>query len=362
MSRGPDVPGNPIMWYSWIAAAAPPARRALRQTDTPDTVARMARSFLIDTDTASDDAVALVMALRHPDVKVEAVTTVAGNVEVGQATRNALLAIEVSEAEPPPVYIGSAAPLRRPLQVAQFFHGKDGLGDMGYPAPELTPRTDGAIEAIIETLRAHPGITMVTLGPLTNVARALAIDPGIAGNVGRCIVMGGAACTVGNVTPAAEYNMWVDPEAARAVLHSDLPIEIVGWELCRGPATLSEGEMSEVRAFGTRRAAFAIDCNRKALVAARRQSNEPGLPLPDPVAMAIAIDPEVCTRKSPHRVDVETQSELTRGMTVVDALGVAGDERNAPVWAPLVERGRALMVCWEIDVESWKRHLYAALR
>ena len=218
------------------------------------------------------------------------------------------------------------------------------------------------MEVIVETVRAHPGIVMVTLGPLTNVARALEAAPDIVGNVGRCVVMGGAACTVGNVTPAAEYNVWVDPDAARMVFRSGLPTEMVGWELCRGAATLSPDEMAMVRAFGTPQAEFAIDCNEKALEAARLQSNEPGLPLPDPVAMAIAIDPLVCTRRSRHRVDVETASDLTRGMTVVDALDVAHDERNAATWAPLSESGPNIEVCWEIDVPAWKELLYSALR
>ena len=155
---------------------------------------------------------------------------------------------------------------------------------------------------------------------------------------------------------------WVDPDAARLVFRSGLPIEMVGWELCRGPATLSEEEMRTVRDYGTERAAFAVDCNTRALAAARLQSNEPGLPLPDPVAMAIAIDPAICTRRSTHYVDVEVDSDLTRGMTVVDQLGVADDERNAGLWAPVIDAGRTVEVCWEIDVPAWKELLHAALR
>jgi purine nucleosidase len=321
----------------------------------------MPRDFLIDTDTASDDAVALLMALRHPDVRVAAITTVAGNVEIERATRNALYTVELSGTRTP-VYRGAGRPLRRPLEVATFFHGEDGLGDQGYPPPGSSPADGDAVEIIVETVRDTPGIVLVTLGPLTNVARALEAAPDIRRRVSRCVVMGGAACTVGNVTPAAEYNVWVDPDAARQVLRSGLPIELVGWELCRGPATLSPDEMAMVRAFGTPTATFAIDCNAKALEAARRQSNEPGLPLPDPVAMAIAIEPAICTRRSRHFVDIETESDLTRGMTVVDALDVADDPRNAPTWAPLLASGPNVEVCWEIDVPAWKELLYSALR
>jgi len=321
----------------------------------------MPRSFIIDTDTASDDAVALLMALRHPDVRVEAITVVAGNVELEQGVRNALYTVELSGADVS-VYRGSAGPLRRDLVVAQFFHGSDGLGDQGYPAPGREAAAGDAVDVLIETIRSNPGVVLVTLGPLTNVAKALARAPEIAGQVGRCVVMGGASCTVGNVTPAAEYNVWVDPDAARAVFRSGLPIEMVGWELCRGAATLSEKEMDMVRGFGTPVARFAIDCNKSALAAARLQSNEPGLPLPDPVAMAIAIDPSICTRASHHYVEVETDSDLTRGMTVVDQLDIADDERNAPLWKPLIERGRNVEVCWEIDVSKWKELLYSTLR
>lgn len=321
----------------------------------------MSRSFIIDTDTASDDAVALLMALRHPGVRVEAITVVAGNVELEQGLRNALYTVELSGADIP-VYRGSAGPLRRDLVVAQFFHGSDGLGDQDYPAPRREAAAGDAVDVLIETIRSNPGIVLVTLGPLTNVARALARVPDIATQVGRCVVMGGAACTIGNVTPAAEYNVWVDPDAARAVFRSVLPIEMVGWELCRGAATLSEEEMDMVRGFGTPVARFAIDCNKSALAAARRQSNEPGLPLPDPVAMAVAIDPSICTRASRHYVDVETDSDLTRGMTVVDQLDIADDERNAPLWNSLIERGRNVEVCWEIDVSKWKELLYSTLR
>lgn len=321
----------------------------------------MPRSFIIDTDTASDDAVALLMALRHPDVRVEAITVVAGNVELEQGVRNALYTVQLSGADVP-VYRGSAGPLTRDLVVAQFFHGRDGLGDQGYPAPERVEAEGDAVDVLVETIRSNPDIVLVTLGPLTNVAKALSRAPDIVAQVGRCVVMGGAACTVGNVTPAAEYNVWVDPEAARAVFRSGLPIEMVGWELCRGAATLSEAEMAEIRGFDTPIARFAMDCNTSALAAARLQSNEPGLPLPDPVAMAVAIDPSVCTRKSPHYVDVETVSALTRGMTVVDHLDVADDERNAPLWDPVIQGGRNIEVCWEIDVPKWKDLLVSVLK
>ena len=294
----------------------------------------MPRLFLIDTDTASDDAVALIMALRAPDVRVVAITTVAGNVPVQQSTRNALYTAELCGANVP-VYMGAAKPLLRTYQNATWFHGRDGLGDHNYPAPHRSAARGHAVDAIIETIEANPGLIFVTLGPLTNVALALAKKPEIAAKVSRCVVMGGAPCCEGNVTPAAEYNIWVDPEAARMVMLSDLPIELVGWHLCRGDAVLGEDDIARVLAFNNPLARFAIECNSHARHALKVQTGEDGICLPDPVAMAIALDPTVGTNWSGHYIDVETQSELTRGITVVDRLNVADDERNRAVWAPV---------------------------
>src|SRR5450755_4336997 len=296
------------------------------------------RVFLIDTDTASDDAVALIMALRSPDVHVAAITVVAGNVPLDQATRNALYTAELC-GSPVPVYAGEARPLMRPHQHAEWFHGSDGLGDQGYPPPQRKPESKHAVDAIVEVVTANPGIVVVTLGPLTNLALALARRPDIARNVSRCVVMGGNPCTEGNVTPAAEYNMWVDPEAARTVLRSGLPIELVGWHLCRGEANLTAADIDHVLSLDTDLARFAINCNRTAMEANHRQTGEIGIALPDPTAMAIALDPSISIHASRHYVEIETDSELTRGMTVVDRLGVAGDERNRQVWQPLLEKG-----------------------
>ncbi len=318
----------------------------------------MTRPMLIDTDTASDDAVALIMAVRWPDVEVKAVTVVAGNVPVEQGVRNALYTLELCGSDVP-VYRGAAAPLRRELMTAEFFHGEDGLGDRGYPPPARRAADGDAAEIIVETVRENPGIVLVTLGPLTNLARALELAPDLTAHVGRCVVMGGAACTVGNVTPAAEFNLWVDPDAARIVLHSGLPIELVGWELCRFDANLDDEEMAHVVSFGTPIARFAIACNATAVEANRRQSGDPGLGLPDPIAMGIALDLSLCTRRSAHRVQIETESDLTRGMTVVDRLGVHDYPHNHAVWGHLREPNAT--VCWEIDVPAWKEMLYRVL-
>jgi len=319
------------------------------------------RPFLIDTDTASDDAVAIIMALRSPEVRVVAITTVAGNVGVDQSTRNALYTVELCGADVP-VYSGAEKPLLRTYQNATWFHGRDGLGDHNYPAPSQSPGELHAVDAIIGAIEANPGIVIVTLAPLTNLALALARKPSIAAQVSRCVIMGGAPCCEGNVTPAAEYNIWVDPEAARIVLRSGLPVELVGWHLCRGEAVVQEADIAHIRRFNNPIARFAIECNSHAQKAYKVQTGEDGICLPDPVAMCLALDPTVGTDWSSHYVDVETQSELTRGMTVVDRLNVAADERNRSVWAPVVLGERLCKVCWTLDNRRWKQALFAALQ
>src|SRR5580765_3086800 len=233
----------------------------------------MTRTLLIDTDTASDDAVALIMALRSPEVRVAAITVVAGNVPVTQATSNALLTVELCGADVP-VHSGAEAPLLRKLVIADWFHGADGLGDHGYKPAKLRRAQGHAVDALIQTVRVNPGIEIVTLGPLTNLAIALLREPKLVASVKRCVVMGGAPCCVGNVTPAAEFNIWVDPEAARAVFASRMPIEMIGWQLSRHDAVLNQRDIARIRTFNNPVAQFAIECNSRAREAYFTQTGE----------------------------------------------------------------------------------------
>jgi purine nucleosidase len=320
----------------------------------------MTRTLLIDTDTASDDAVALIMALRSPDVRVAAITVVAGNVPVAQATSNALFTAELCGANVP-VYSGAEGPLLRKLVIADWFHGGDGLGDHGYKPSKRRTEPGHAVDALIQTVRENPGIEIVTLGPLTNLAMALLREPKLVSSVRRCVVMGGAPCCVGNVTPAAEFNVWVDPEAARIVFRSGLPLEMVGWQLCCGDAALNEKDVARALALKTPIAEFAIRCNSVAADAFFKQTGQRGISLPDPVTMGIALDPALCTSSSPHYVEIEVSSDLTRGMTVVDRLNVATDPRNSDVWANASEQDRKIHVCWSLDIARWKELLFSAL-
>jgi purine nucleosidase len=307
------------------------------------------RTFIVDTDTASDDAVALIMALRHHDVDVAAVTTVAGNCRVEQATRNALYTVELCGADVP-VYMGSSRPLLVTAEYATWFHGEDGLGDRGYPPPRRRHEPEPGVPALIRTIHENPGCTLVTLGPLTNVALALHQEPSLANLVDRCVVMGGTANLVGNVTPAAEFNLWFDPHAAAMVFESPLEIEMVGWELCRREAGLDSGEQAELRAIGTEIADFMLDCNATAIAAIKEQSGSETLELPDPTAMAVALEPGIIVRRSSrHHVSIEHTSPITRGMSVVDSLDVTGQTANTEIVR-------------EIDVARFKQMVFDAAR
>jgi purine nucleosidase len=309
----------------------------------------MMRKFLIDSDTASDDAIALVMAHCWPDICIEAITLVSGNVSLEQGMKNALYTTQLCGASTP-IYLGCSKPMIRSNNHSHWFHGDDGMSNMHYPESTQKPNFDHAVDIIIDVLKKNPGeVTLVTLGPLTNIATALIKSPEIAFLVNRCVIMGGAANTIGNITPAAEYNIWVDPEAAKIVFHSGMPIEMVGWEISCGGATIFPTEIESIKKFGTKLAIFAIECNQISLEACILTEGSSGLTLADPVAMAVALDPTIITKMSKHFVDIEIVSDLTRGQTVVDKFGIWKKPPN-------------VNVVWSIDNLRWKSILYNCLQ
>jgi purine nucleosidase len=174
--------------------------------------------------------------------------------------------------------------------------------------------------------------------------------------------MGGAPCCEGNVTPAAEFNIWVDPEAARTVFASGAPIEMIGWHLSRFDAVLNARDIDAVQALDTPLAHFLIRANSLAAAAYHRQTGETGISLPDPVAMSVLLDPTLKREISRHYAAVECDSVLTRGMTVVDRLDVANDPRNCAVWSEVTQISPRIEICWTIDVPGWKAALFAALK
>ncbi len=298
------------------------------------------RNFIIDTDTASDDAVALVMALRQPDIKVKAITVVAGNVPLPLAVQNALYTVELCGADAP-VYAGCAKPLLRDLETAQDVHGRDGLGDIGLTLKGRRPAVGHAADALREVINAHAGdITLVTLGPLTNVALALLREPELARCVSQCWIMGGIGSGHGNVTPTAEFNIWVDPEAAKIVYESGMNITMVGWDISWKHATFDAKQADEIRRIGTPLAEFVVDIQATLTEFSMRENDLAGFDLPDPITMAAAIDPSIAHYRD-YRIDVTTGEGLERGITVVDVLGVT---RRAPQMRVATSADRAAFV------------------
>jgi len=292
----------------------------------------MPQPYWIDTDTASDDAVALVMALRHPDVDVVGIGVVAGNVPLDQAVQNALFVVEQCGSRDVPVHAGADRPLVVPLETGQHVHGGDGMGDIGLDLTGRTPAPGHAVEALIRASHEHAGeLTLVTLGPLTNVALALRRDPGLADRIARCVVMGAVADHIGNQSPVAEFNMWVDPHAVDVVLDSGLTVELVGWDVSRRFAVVSPTDAAELREIGTPIAVWCVDIQQCLTEFCRTETKLEGYDLPDPIAMAFAIDPAVATATRRLHCAVETTSELTRGMVVMDLLGFTGQPANALV-------------------------------
>ena len=285
----------------------------------------------------------------------------AGNVELKQATRNALLTAEICKSDVP-VFAGADRPLVRPHEHAHWFHGKNGLGDHKYPAPKRKPEREPAIDAILRLSKAEPGLTLVTLGPLTNVALALERDPKLAERIGRCVVMGGAPSCEGNVTPAAEYNIWVDPEAARAVFRSKLNIEMVGWHVSRGPSVLRDDEIEAIEAIGTAKAKFAIQTNSAAREGYRVQTGETGLSLADPTAMAVALDRSVGLSWSRHRVAIECDKRAhPRHDRRRPAQRQRRRQQRRKSGRPPPARATAPTFLWTLDARRFKAMLRAAL-
>ena len=301
---------------------------AVRYDTEPATGCQLTTPILIDTDPGIDDALAILLAFGSPEVSVEAITTVAGNVEVDLATRNALRILDVVRpGRRPRVARGAAAPLAGPLVTAPHVHGDDGLGNVGrclepdgrprYPEPSRTLEMLDGAALILETADRFAGrLVIVALGPLTNVALALQRDPARLAQAARIVVMGGAVAVPGNVTAAAEFNIHVDPEAAAAVLASGLPVELVPLDVTR-QVVLTRSELASALArHGGPAARFIEDFTAHGFDFETRRGDGT-MALHDPLAMGVAVDPSLVTLEALH-VAVECQGSLTRGMTVAD--------------------------------------------
>lgn len=288
------------------------------------------RRFLIDTDTASDDAVAVLMALRAPDVNVEAITVVAGNVPLDQAVQNALYTVELC-GQHTPVYAGLEKPILHELITAREVHGQDGMGDIGLDLSGRQVASGHAVDVLIDTICGSPGeITLVTLGPLTNVAVALLREPKLAEAVKQCVVMGGAYVLPGNITPLAEFNFYADPEAVQIVFESGMPLLLVGWEESMSAGFVDPDDSAKLLAIGTKYSEFTINIQGGVAAYLEEMVGMQGFDLPDPLAMAVALEPSIAEIVK-RRVDVVVGDGIARGQTIVDTWGVTGQPANVEI-------------------------------
>lgn len=297
-------------------------------------------------DPGHDDAVALMLACGAPELEVRAVTTVAGNVPLEKTTRNALRVLSLIGRDDVPVGVGAANPLIRPLRTAENIHGESGLDGPEIPEATFAPDERRALRLIADILEgSSEPVTLIPTGPLTNIATLLQDHPELKSRIGRIVLMGGSM-SLGNTTPAAEFNVYVDPEAAQVVFGSGLPITMVGLDITHqagaGPERRERlrtaGRVGEVAAelleffAGTYKSVFGFDAP----------------PVHDAVAVSAVVEPEILKTRL-MRVDVECESELTRGETVCDFYGILDKPPNAEVGVSL-------------DTEAFFEILHRALR
>ncbi|MBX6765315.1 MAG: nucleoside hydrolase [Rubrobacteraceae bacterium] len=292
------------------------------------------KRFLIDTDTAGDDVTSLLFALRWPGVSLEAITVVAGNVYLHEAVENALYTVEVAGGSVP-VFVGVDRPLLRPLVTAHYVHGEDGMGNSWFPKARQRPEKLHAVDAIIESADRWQGeLEIIAQAPLTNLALALIKDPQLPRKVKRLWIMGGTNNSLGNITPAAEFNFYVDPEAARMVLRGGFNTILVPWDVCVKDGVLTRQELAPILEMKTKLSEFYLAVNRTAWEFNRTHvegGGVDGITHPDSLMMAMAIDEGLILERGSYFVDVEIYGELTRGYSLVDWLGTIGKERNAEV-------------------------------
>ncbi|HSE82870.1 MAG TPA: nucleoside hydrolase [Gaiellaceae bacterium] len=288
----------------------------------------MSTPILLDCDPGHDDAIALLLALASPELELLGVTTVAGNQTLEKTTANALRVLELAGRGDVPVAAGADRPLARELFIAAYVHGETGLDGPTLPEPQGAPVGQHAVDFLAERILGSPRpVTLVPVGPLTNIALLLARHPEAAGNVERIVIMGGAVAE-GNVTPAAEFNIYVDPEAAWRVFHSDLPVTMVGLDVTH-KALMMPSHVERLRASGDV-GRFVAELHDFFVQYHERTYGTEGAPIHDAVAVAQVLRPGI-VETLPRHVDVDCESRLCRGRTVVDLWRRTGEEPNADV-------------------------------
>ncbi len=289
-----------------------------------------ARKIIIDTDPGQDDAVAILLALASPEeIDVLGITAVAGNVPLSLTQKNARIVCELAGKSDTKVFAGCDAPIARKLVTAEHVHGKTGLDGPTLPDPEMELADGHAVDFIIDTLRAEPEgtVTLCPLGPLTNIATALTKAPDIASRIQEIVLMGGAYFEVGNITPTAEFNIYVDPEAAKIVFACCAPITVMPLDVTH-KALVTKPRNDAFRALGTPVGVAVAEMTDFFERFDKEKYGSQGAPLHDPCVTGYLIKPELFTGRHIN-VEIETSSDLTLGMTVADWWRVSGREPNA---------------------------------
>ena len=288
----------------------------------------MTRKIIIDTDPGQDDAVAILLAFASPELEVLGITAVAGNVPLAYTEKNARVICELAGRTDVPVFAGCAEPLGRKLVTAEHVHGKTGLDGIELPEPTMALQDTHAVDFIIETLRSHDAgtVTLCPLGPLTNIAAAFQKAPDIVGKTQQIVLMGGAYFEVGNITPAAEFNIYVDPEAADIVFKSGIDLVVASLDITHKALT-SRDWVETIRKNGPIGAAVASWTDFFERFDVEKYGSK-GAPLHDPTVIAYLLKPQLFSGRHIN-VEIETQSDLTRGMTVADWWRVTDRAPNA---------------------------------
>jgi len=297
----------------------------------------MVKRVIIDTDTAGYDNLAILMALTRPQFNVEGILIAGGNIEFEQQVENALYTVELAgKSGQVPVYPGCSTPITHfggmHHRTVEEVHGTDGMGEANFPQAIQRPESGHAVDFLIETIHHYPHeIHLLCIAPLTNIAMAMKKDPSIIPKIAHLYIMGGTNNALGNITPAAEYNFWVDPEAARIVIHSGTPITMVGWEMCTRYSIMDDNDHREMMELQTKGAQFFAAINRVVMKFNKKVHKLSGTSHPDTLLVAVAANELLMTKSTLYHVDIETRGELTRGYSLVDINHRLGRTRNVRV-------------------------------
>lgn len=301
----------------------------------------MTKKLIIDTDVGIDDAIAILMALADPEWQIVGICGVSGNVGLDHVMRNIGIVLDAAGAAPTPIFRGADRPLLAPPHDASSVHGDDGLGDVGWPASARPIEAEPAAQAIVRLARENPGATLLALGPLTNVALALALEPALPELLGETVLMGGAVRALGNATAVAEFNIYADAEAAAMTFARGLNPAVAGWELTVETPILWP-RWNELIAAGTIGSSFVARMVEQLAIRAHEREL-PGIRLPDPLAMAAILDPDCATSYSAI-VDVDIGWSAGRGLTAVDMRPRSNRPHNARIISAIdVDRFAALL-------------------